>query len=327
MGETDQKPLISVIIPIYNVELYLKKCVDSVLEQTYRNLEIILVDDGSPDLCPQICDKYAENDHRVIVIHKSNGGLSDARNAGLKIFKGQYLMFVDSDDWLPVDAIDKLYNLAKKYNAQLVVGGYERVQTDSNVALEINFNSESVLTPKEAMRNAMRNGCAAWARLYERRIHQNVFFPKEEINEDEAIVLQILNLCSTIIQTNTCVYYYNTREDSITTSLFSATKLAWQNHCVQNLEWISRYYPDLTKDALYRLMSCIIWELREMALSEEKFDKEVEYAKTTLKRYYVDFMKLKLNKTERLRIMMNRFLPFSLYQIVEKKISLYKTKR
>ena len=94
------KSLVSVIVPIYKVEKYLNKCVDSIINQSYKNLEIILVDDGSPDKCGEICDKYAEKDSRVKVIHKENGGLSDARNAGIDIAKGDYLLFVDSDDWI-----------------------------------------------------------------------------------------------------------------------------------------------------------------------------------------------------------------------------------
>lgn len=108
----NQNNLVSVIVPIYNVEPYLRKCVDSILAQTYINLEVILVDDGSPDGCPAICDEYKEKDERVKVIHKSNGGLSDARNAGLDAMTGEYVTFVDSDDWLEFDVIQTLVNEA-----------------------------------------------------------------------------------------------------------------------------------------------------------------------------------------------------------------------
>ena len=105
------EPLISVIVPVYKVETYLHQCVDSILNQTYRNLEVILVDDGSPDGCPAICDEYAAMDNRVKVIHKKNGGLSDARNAGMAISRGEFLNFVDSDDVLPVDALENMLRL------------------------------------------------------------------------------------------------------------------------------------------------------------------------------------------------------------------------
>lgn len=105
--------LISVIVPIYNVENYLGKCIDSIINQTYRNLEIILVDDGSPDNCGEICDQYASQDIRIRVIHKTNGGLSDARNAGMQIMNGEFLMFVDSDDWLQDNCVEILYEIQK----------------------------------------------------------------------------------------------------------------------------------------------------------------------------------------------------------------------
>ena len=99
-------PLISVIVPIYNVEKYLARCVDSIVNQTYKNLEIILVDDGSPDRCPQMCDDYAEKDSRIKVVHKKNGGLSDARNAGMAVATGEYISFIDSDDWIDLETYD-----------------------------------------------------------------------------------------------------------------------------------------------------------------------------------------------------------------------------
>ncbi len=121
MGNVDTKPLISVIIPIYEVEEYLKKCVDSVLAQTYKNLEIILVDDGSPDNCPAICDEYAKKDSRIKVIHKENGGVSDARNAGLAIAKGEWLSFIDSDDWIADEYIERMFSNIQE--ADMVICG------------------------------------------------------------------------------------------------------------------------------------------------------------------------------------------------------------
>ena len=115
----NEKPLISVIVPIYNVEEYINKSVRSIVNQTYENLEIILVDDGSSDGCPQICDKWAEQDKRIKVIHKQNGGLSDARNAGIDIMKGEYVSFVDGDDYIDERYIEVLYNNLVKYNADV----------------------------------------------------------------------------------------------------------------------------------------------------------------------------------------------------------------
>ena len=117
-------PEISIIVPIYNVEQYLKRCVDSILAQTFKDFELILVDDGSPDSCPFICDEYARIDSRIKVIHKANGGLSDARNAGLEMAMGNYIAFVDSDDWIASDTYEYLYELIKKNKADVVSGSY-----------------------------------------------------------------------------------------------------------------------------------------------------------------------------------------------------------
>ena len=159
------EPLISVIVPIYKVEAYLRDCVDSILAQTYRNLEVILVDDGSPDNCGAICDEYAEKDSRVTVLHKVNGGLSDARNAGMAACGGEYLMFVDSDDWLAEDSVATLYELICRTGAELAIGGRERVEDGSGAVLHSEFDgTETVHTMNrlEAMRDMLQNGCASW---------------------------------------------------------------------------------------------------------------------------------------------------------------------
>ena len=189
---------ISVIVPIYKVEPYLRQCVDSILNQTYTNLEIILVDDGSPDNCGAICDEYAAKDTRVKVIHKENGGLSDARNAGLDIAVGDCYYFVDSDDYLPVRSVEEMIEMLRKQDADMVIGGFERFSDKTG---EVFFSTESeglvtyVYTQEEAFRDFYRDGCQAWAVLYRRHVHQNIRFPKGEINEDEAIIFQLLERC------------------------------------------------------------------------------------------------------------------------------------
>ena len=121
-----QQPLLSVIVPIYNVENYLDRCVESIVNQTYKNLEIILVDDGSPDNCPRMCDKWAEKDSRIKVVHKENGGLSDARNAGIPLTKGEIISFIDSDDWIEPAAYESLYNQAYRETVECVMFSYHR---------------------------------------------------------------------------------------------------------------------------------------------------------------------------------------------------------
>ena len=315
MGEADKQPLISVIVPVYKVEPYLRDCVDSILAQTYRNLEIILVDDGSPDNCPAICDEYAEKDSRVRVIHRENGGLSDARNAGLSVCSGEYLMFVDSDDMLTLTSVNILYTLAVECQAQLVIGDYVRFDNEPEIPV-INASSDvKTLNNTEAMAEMFQKGCASWARLYRTSVHKNTLFPKGEINEDEAIVLPLLENCEKVVVTKQVVYLYRCRPESITTASFSPKKLAWYRHCKANLEWIQSHHPELTDLAAARYRSSILWSLTEMALAEGAYKNETKTLCEELRAEKKAFRKIPYQyATDRVRAFVLTYLPFSWYR-------------
>ena len=264
---------VSIIVPIYKVESYLHKCIDSIINQTYKNLEIILVDDGSPDNCGTICDEYALNDNRIKVIHKKNGGLSDARNEGLKIASGEWISFVDSDDWLENDAIEYMILLANEQQSDLIIGGTHKINDNDNSVIQTYTIAEDykIMNTKEAFYDFFINRWASWARLYKASIHKNLYFPVGEINEDEAIVFTLLEKCSKIIRTSKIVYNYRWREQSITTSSFNIKKLDWCKHCKLNLDFISKKYPDLIPFAQNRYISSIIWALNNMTCDTKKF--------------------------------------------------------
>ena len=313
------EPLVSVIVPVYNVERYLRHCVNSILIQTYQNLEVILVDDGSPDNCPKICDEYAKADARVKVIHKKNGGLSDARNIGMQAASGDYLMFVDSDDWLEKNAIECLYHLLIAYNAHIAIGGMQRVEDQTNRILQTDFNGTKnvvSMTKNQAMKVFFQNGCAAWGRLYRRSVHAGIEFPVGEINEDEAIVLSLLDRCNIVAQTNEIVYNYRCRAESITTASFSSAKLAWYRHCEQNLDWIKMHYPELEHCAAERLCSSIMWSLTEIALVEEVYDPAwVSELKKCLVTHYELFKKCYNHGLKQaVRLFVLRYFPFAAYK-------------
>ena len=168
------KPLISVIVPIYKVEKYLAICVDSLLRQSYGNLEVILVDDGSPDECPAICDKYQNKDNRIKVIHKKNGGLSDARNVGLDIAQGEYVAFVDSDDFVDEDYIYKLYNALQQNRTSIAVCGIQIIDESNKVTDQIcvtQDKKQELYTGKEIIKKELQGEwvlVTAWGALYER---------------------------------------------------------------------------------------------------------------------------------------------------------------
>ena len=207
-------PLISVIIPVYKVEKYLKKCVDSILLQTFQDLEIFLVDDGSPDSCGRICDEYAEKDSRIKVIHKENGGLSDARNVALDQINGQYVSFVDSDDWLAPDALEILYTALIKTDADVAVGNMISVYEDGREEeLYCPVNEETVLEGEKLLSTLNRPN--APNRLYKAYIFDTLRYPVGKLYEDVFIYHKILSQIKRMVLTGKTTYYYFIRPESI----------------------------------------------------------------------------------------------------------------
>lgn len=220
-----QNPLVSIIVPIYKVEPYLRRCLDSIVNQTYTNLEIILVDDGSPDGCPQICDEYAAKDKRIVVIHKENGGLSDARNAGLDICKGEYIFFIDSDDWIKTDTIEFLYKITQDKKSNIVIGdyitttetGFHQKQSTSKHIIEMSlFNLLKCHQPGHSL---FTQAVVAWNKLIKRDIAQRWTFPKGSICEDHYVTYKYYYSAKKVILTNVQTYYYRTRKGSIVSDL------------------------------------------------------------------------------------------------------------
>lgn len=170
MKELEQ-PLISIIVPVYKVEKYLKRCVDSILTQTYQNMEIILVDDGSPDNCGAICDRYKKTDNRVVVIHKRNGGLSDARNTAIPLAKGEYISFIDSDDWISSYYVEHLYEAVAKCDADIGISWFENIFEGKALQSkpEEPLSNYECLTAEECLKKLLyQNGVevCAWGKLY-----------------------------------------------------------------------------------------------------------------------------------------------------------------
>ncbi len=246
-------PLISVILPIYKVESYLKRAVDSVLRQTYVNLEIILVDDGSPDNSPHICDDYAKKDSRIRVIHKENGGLSDARNAGIDLAQGEYVAFLDSDDYIAPQFIDKLYQACIRYDSDIAICQYEISKERGNI---FENQAQKQLEEKETVQifsrrelffqmyeeNHSRNTdfIVTWNKLYKRTLFNNTCFPKNRIHEDEATTYKIYAECSIGIYLQEKLYVYYQADDSITRQRFGASRLDWFTALKERIEFFQK---------------------------------------------------------------------------------------
>jgi len=216
--------LISIIVPIYKVEKYLNRCIKSILNQTYKNIEIILVDDGSPDNCGKICDRYANEDKRIKVIHKKNGGLSDARNAGLEICTGEYISFIDSDDWVEKNYIEVLYNLIKLKNSDIAICNYIEIfdeKIKSLTEIEEIYTYSNIDSLYQLMGKNGVNFTVAWGKLYKKTLFENIRFPVGKIHEDEYTTYKLLYISKKVSYTTKKLYYYLKRKDSITGESFN----------------------------------------------------------------------------------------------------------
>lgn len=213
--------LISVIVPVYNVEKYLAKCLNSILMQTHKNIEIICINDGSSDNCSDILKEYREKDNRVRVIEQKNQGLSGARNTGLKIIRGKYIFFVDSDDWLPLDALELLYKKIKKDNSDIVIGNIVKVYLNKSKKYVLKNLEEKIYTSEEYLKYSMKNKnfmANVVNKLYKAEIIQkyNMSFKKEVLFEDFLFTIQYLIYSKKVSILNKDVYYYFlNRKDSI----------------------------------------------------------------------------------------------------------------
>lgn len=218
-------PLISIIVPAFKVEKYIDKCVQSLLKQTYQNIEIILVDDGSPDRCGSICDEYASQDSRIKVIHKENGGLSEARNFGIDAARGEYMIFVDSDDYVSHNMCEILLKYAKKYNADIVSCNFDNVYENKPFIRNIQSVSDdqSVLSGREMIyRLFFRYSVdlnVVWNKLYNKKVFdgkRKIRFPVGILHEDDFVIYQLYYNANKTVVINASLYKYLRRSDSIT---------------------------------------------------------------------------------------------------------------
>lgn len=222
-------PKISIIVPIYNVEKYLRRCVNSILEQEFEEFELILVNDGSPDNCGEICNEYSLIDNRVKVIHKKNGGLSSARNAGLNIARGEFVGFVDSDDWINIKMYKILYELCIKYNCDISECCYKKtnkyvsvIEDDKEYDIKVLNNIEAL----EAMyKDEFYGSTVTWNKLYKKSLFHNISFPEGKLNEDQFTTHKLYYESKSIVCINRQLYYYYQSEQSIMRSKFSMKKL------------------------------------------------------------------------------------------------------
>ncbi len=247
-----QNSLISIIVPIYKVEKYLNQCIKSIVNQTYSNLQIILVDDGSPDSCPEICDKWKCLDDRIEVIHKSNGGLSDARNAGICIACGEYLGFVDGDDFIKEDMYEKLLYALEKYHADIsCCGRYIYNAVSQKCQKKFVSDEIKVYSANKFMKEILRGRIvdeATWDKLYKRSLFENVQYPEGEINEDIVTIPKLLIKSKKIVHIGEPLYYYRVVLTGISKSPYSKKNSIVLNHIYYVEKIVKENFKNIEKE-------------------------------------------------------------------------------
>lgn len=314
---------ISVIVPVYNVEEYLARCVDSVLAQTYENLEVILVDDGATDTSGAICDAYATKDSRVKVIHKENGGLSSARNTGLEAATGDCIAFADSDDWIEPDAYAHLLGLMEKHQVKLVCGGrYDVSGKTGQRTVGLCPRREEVISGEElAGRIFLWDGCdsSACDKLYHRSLLENFRYPEGKVCEDVPVTYKIVLQADRVAMSDKPFYNYYHRPGSISMA-FSITEKTF--HFSQHTEVIYPYirdnHPAIAAQARYlrvRSLSHILLLLEQsQAEVRQQFAQEFRHARKELKKHTLFFLRSSyFGKKEKIT---NLLLNLGLYRLL-----------
>lgn len=269
-----ENDLISVIVPIYNVEKYLNKCINSIIEQTYQNIEIILVDDGSNDSSEKICDEYAKKDKRVKVIHKKNGGVSEARNFGIENSNGKYIAFIDSDDYITNDYIEYLYRILKENKADISCCNFEYVYSDKeNKKIDNQQDNVYIYNQLEALKELLyqRNiDTSLWGKLIKKDLFDNLKFPCGEIYEDFAVFYKILLKIEKIIYSNIKKYFYMQREKSILSTNFGKKDLYMVIAAKEMYNTIIKQYPELKSALNSRIINMDFYLLRRISKKDNK---------------------------------------------------------
>lgn len=239
--------LISLVVPIYNVEKYLDKCIKSLIDQTYNNIEIILVNDGSTDNSIEICEKWRKLDSRIIIINKENGGLSDARNFGINVANGRYLCFIDSDDFVGKDMIKKLYESIKKYKADISICNRYHIFDNGNKFIKFKQNEDDlVMTNEEAifqMNNFEYFDMSVCTKMFKKELFDDLKFPKGKISEDFYVMYKLLDKSTVIIYISEPLYYYYQRSGSISKNReinYDFIKAAYEQ-----CQYVEKKYPNL----------------------------------------------------------------------------------
>lgn len=274
--------LVSIIIPIYNVEKYLEKCIKSIINQTYRNLEIILINDGSTDESANICEKYKNQDNRIVFINKKNGGAASAKNEGLKVAKGDYITFVDSDDFIELDMIEYMVNTIKKYNSDIVQCNFTNLYKNTE-----KFKQDKIIEQKITSKDFLElfltkwDSSLFWNKLFKRNVIENIFFIEGRCIDDEFFTYKCVINSKSIVTSNKIVYNYRMRKSGVMKSESSQKQILKDriDYLYERYELVTQIYEDLDDIFLENLLTYYLIISRNYFI-----DKNIlEYMKSKLK--------------------------------------------
>ena len=280
--------LISVVIPVYNVKKYLNRCIDSVIRQTYKKIQIVVVDDGSTDGSDKICDEYLRTDKRIQVIHKANGGLSDARNVGIKKAEGKYITFIDSDDEVTEDYIEFLYKLIKKMNADMSICSHVDIFCRRNKRHDWGTGEECVVNKKEVLEKMLyKEGfdVSACGKLYPLELFSNINFPKGKLFEDAATTYKLIDQCNMVALGLQGKYLYYIHPESIVNSDFSKEKLDLNFATEEMCAYIEKKYPDLKNATERRRLYAAFSSLNQLYKNKNIDRKAEKFLLDIIKKY------------------------------------------
>ena len=289
--------LISIIVPCYNVEQYLDRCVKSLVDQTYKNIEIILVDDGSTDATGEKCDVWAEKNKVIKTYHKENGGLSDARNYGMLKSSGKYFFFVDSDDYVSTNIVEFLYNSLKNSDSDIStcqhVTFYENeLPKDENKNINVVYNTEDALSELMYQNNVTTS---AWGKLYKRELFNYIKYPKGKVCEDLPVTYLLFAKSKRISINSKRLYYYFIRNGSIMHSKFNKNRLDALDFSKEETEYIQKKFPKLINAAFNREFMEAVYVSKRIPYTKE-FKEHRKVIKSILKKYRLIVLKDKKAK-------------------------------
>lgn len=313
---------ISIIVPIYNTQKYLKNCIESVLNQTFKDFELILVDDGSTDNSGAICDQYSGNDRRITVIHKKCEGPGSARNSGIEMAHGEFIGFIDGDDYIESNMYESLYNDVIEYDADVSICGIYNVFKDKKIR-QSDIDGKMLMGPQDAIRHVLESklfSVNAVNKLFKRDLFKDIRFPVGKTAEDAFVIPTIFKISKKIIFNSKPLYNYVRRENSITTSKFSEDDLDVIEAYNLNLSMVRLNFPKLEKQAQFRLIWSYIYILDKMLFSEDyKKIKEYEEISKIIKDKTWEIIKNPYFSLKRKICALIFFISKDLYVVIRKK--------